>query len=154
MLQRQIDSSLVELDRLAIGYPWLPNSQTCRPDHQTLVEKKALLNISSQADITRWIFEGSYGWVFKPTKFRYNLPDCTAHWILWNTDYSMDWKPNSQEVTEVIFTLLYEHLGSDKFDFAWYINPKPTVTQFFHVQVFWICLNSQQQTNLLGQMLN
>ena len=27
--------------------------------------------------------------------------------------------------------------GKDKFDFAWYINPKMTVPELFHVQVFW-----------------
>ena len=140
MLQRQIDSSLTELNKLGELYPWLPNSKTCRPDHKTLVEKKALLNVSSQTDIIHWIFEGSRGWVFKPTKFRYNLPECTNHWILWNTEHTMDWKPDSQEINEVICTLIYENLGSTQFDFAWYINPKPTVTQFFHVQVFWIGL--------------
>jgi len=139
MLQRQIDSSLVELDRLASIYPWLPNSETCRPDYNTQIEKNALISITYPADIIKLIFEDKLtGWVFKPTRFRYNLPNQTYHWILWNSYYTMDWKPDSQEVNEIICTLLHEHLGNDKFDFAWYVNPKPTVTQFYHVQVFWI----------------
>jgi len=142
MLQRQIDSSLVELDKLAEIYPWLPNSNTCRPDHNTQIEKKALMSIIYQDDIIKLIFEEkTNGWVFKPTRFRYNLPNQTHHWILWNSEYTMDWKPDSKDITEIIFTLLYEYLGDDdKFDFGWYVNPKPTVTKFYHVQVFWIIL--------------
>jgi hypothetical protein len=140
MLQTQISSNPDDLDELFKSHPWLPNSKTCRPNEITQIEKIELINTSSLDDIVSLIFEDKKGWVFKPTRFRYNLPSETSHWVLWNSYYTMEWNADPNEITEVIFTLLYEHLGNDKFDFAWYINPKPTVKQFYHVQVFWIIL--------------
>jgi len=131
MIQSQINPYL--LDELFILYPWLPNSNTCRPTQTELVEKKALLNTIKN------MFEDITGWIFKPTNFRYIIPESTNHWILWNTDFDMNWKPNPSDINEIIYTFLYKHnANSDTFDFAWYINPKPSITQYFHVQVFWI----------------
>lgn len=141
MLRTKINPTAYELDQINIQYPWTPNSLTCRPNHQTLVEKKSLLNMSGPDDIVRWIFEDKKGWIFKPTQFRYNISDSTNHWILWNSNNTMDWKPDLEEINEIITTLLFEQCGnSDLFDFGWYINPKPTVLEYFHVQVFWIKL--------------
>jgi len=137
MLQTQISPHL--LDELNILHPWLPNSLTCRPTHTHLVEKKVLLNTTTHLDLIKYMFDNKSGWIFKPTNFRYNIPETTNHWILWNSDFDMNWKPNPSDINEIIYTFLYEHnANSDSFDFAWYINPKPSVIQYFHVQVFWI----------------
>jgi hypothetical protein len=139
MLQTQISSKFEDLDILNVVHPWIPNSQTCRSDHQTQVEKRALINATTPGDIVKWIFEGQKGWVFKPTQFKYNVPETTNHWILWNTEHTMEWNPDPQEINEIIYTLLYKQCANQlNFDFAWYPNPKPTVPQFYHVQVFWI----------------
>ena len=141
MLRNQINPTAYELDQLNIIYPWLPNSLTCRPNHATLVEKRALLNISRPEDIVKWIFEDKKGWIFKPTQFRYNLPESTNHWILWNSEFTMGWNPDPEAINEIIYTLLFDICDkTHSFDFGWYVNPKPTVTQFFHIQVFWIKL--------------
>lgn len=139
MLRRQINSTAHELDQLQTIYPWLPNSLTCRPNYQTLVEKKSLLNKSKPEDIVKWIFENKKGWIFKPTQFKYNLDDSTNHWILWNSEFTMDWIPDSQEINEIIYTMLFDLCNKTHlFDFGWYVNPKPTVLEYFHAQVFWI----------------
>lgn len=139
MLQTQISPHV--LDELNLLYPWLPNSSTCRPSHANLVEKKALLYTTTHLDLVKNMFGDETGWIFKPTNFRYNIPETTNHWILWNTDFDMGWKPDPTEINEVLYTYLHantHNAKSDSFDFAWYINPKPTVSQYFHVQVFWI----------------
>ena len=140
MLQTKISTIPSKMDQLNSQYPWLPSSITCRPDHLTLVEKDALIITSTPEDIITSIFENKKGWIFKPTQFRYNIPKSTNHWILWNNYYTMDWKPDPEDINEIIRTLLFELCGSESFDFGWYSNPKPTVSQYFHVQVFWIKL--------------
>jgi hypothetical protein len=40
-------------------------------------------------------------------------------------------------INKIITKNLQNITGSDNFDFAWYKNPKPTIKEFFHVQVFW-----------------
>ncbi len=137
MLQTQI--SPYTLDELYILHPWLPNSSTCRPTHEQLVEKKVLLNSTAHLDLEKYMFDNKSGWIFKPTNFRYNIPETTNHWILWNTEFDMKWKPDSSEINEILYSFLYEHNAkTNNFDFAWYINPKPSVNQYFHIQVFWI----------------
>ncbi len=137
MLQTQISPYI--LDELHLLHSWLPTSSTCRPSHSQLVEKMALLNTTTNFDLVKHMFGGATGWIFKPTNFRYDIPNTTNHWILWNTDFDMNWIPDLKEINEVLYTFLHTHnANSDNFDFAWYINPKPSVTQYFHVQVFWI----------------
>jgi hypothetical protein len=45
---------------------------------------------------------------------------------------------SEDEINNDIFIAISNHLqGNNEFNFAWYINPKMTVPEFFHVQVFW-----------------
>lgn len=76
-------------------------------------------------------------WVFQPSEFRYNLIPESNHWILWNStrDFSFDFVPI--EINQIIMKYI-RTMGFNNFDFAWYKNPKPTIPEFYHVQVFWI----------------
>jgi hypothetical protein len=78
---------------------------------------------------------------FVPNDFPYDLAEGN-HWVLW---YAAPTQPCSIDaITADVSQHLQEHLrgsGIDAdFDFAWYINPKMTVPEFFHVQVFWTLL--------------
>ena len=45
---------------------------------------------------------------------------------------------SDQTINEIISMNLLKITKSSDFDFVWYKNPKPSITNFFHVQVFWI----------------
>ena len=76
---------------------------------------------------------------FVPNEFPYDLAE-GQHWVLW---YSALVQPCSTDaITADISRFLQQHLQDAVFDFAWYVNPKMTVPEFFHVQVFWTMLPS------------
>lgn len=81
-------------------------------------------------------------WVFAPSIFRYNLIPESNHWILWcpEKDFTFDFCDEliNHIIEEKIKSVLDIESYSD-FQFAWYKNPKPTIPEFYHVQVFWIC---------------
>ena len=70
------------------------------------------------------------------------LPE-SNHWILWclEKDFSFDFPDEliNQIIEEKIKFVLDLESNID-FQFAWYKNPKPTIPEFYHVQVFWIIL--------------
>ncbi len=114
-------------------YPWIPNEQTIRPSPEVLI-KKCMLNQhiqrdwpSLQAYIQQTIFQNKKGWIFEECMFPYQTKG--KHYILWHTDFPFTYDFDTEEVNEVL-------KGFIKGDFAWYKNPKPTVLEFYHVQVF------------------
>ena len=55
-----------------------------------------------------------------------------AFTIDFNYDYDID------IINKVIENhLSYHTILGDPFQFVWYKNPKPTIPEFYHVQVFW-----------------
>ena len=77
-------------------------------------------------------------WNFQQSLFPYSLPEGVRHYILWNSfhDYFKDF--DDSRINNIIKETLEHMVGSDNFDFAWYKNPKPSIPELFHVQVFWI----------------
>jgi hypothetical protein len=62
-----------------------------------------------------------------PNMFPYDLPSGTIHYVMWYT-----WtRPEDSEITSDIANAL----GKDA-DFVWYENPKMSIPEIFHVQVF------------------
>ena len=43
-----------------------------------------------------------------------------------------------EEITKDIKNSISSFLKSDKFSFVWYENPKMTIEDIYHVQVFWV----------------
>eukprot|EP00808_Paulinella_micropora_P024906 g73161.t1 len=81
--------------------------------------------------------------------FPYQMPEGTRHYIMWYT-----WIPTAKEITQDIGEALYVRLKHKHFQFCWYQNPKMTVREIFHVQVFWRVLpmettNPQNTDNIL-----
>ena len=159
MLQCKIDSDPESLDSLYQNFDWIPNSLTIRPTENVLNKKLETLKEIDE----KWMSLKDYI-LFKVFKLetkvicsRMYVPDQTVlttapyfevnefpynigkgnHWVLW---YGSPTQPHSDQIInddirEAITTKLD---GRTNFDFAWYINPKMSVPDFFHVQVFWI----------------
>jgi hypothetical protein len=68
---------------------------------------------------------------FAPNLFPYAVPEGTRHYILW--------LPSPIEVAEETVNryLTEAVLREGGEDFVWYYNPKPTILEIYHVQVFW-----------------
>lgn len=77
--------------------------------------------------------------VLEENKFPYSLPPGTRHSILW---YLGDWRGvlDGDTITDHVSTELAEVIGGKAgatFEFVWYENPKMSIPDIFHVQVFW-----------------
>jgi len=84
--------------------------------------------------------------VFAESEFKYNLIPESNHWIMWLSEFTQNEMLTIElinTINEEITNQLTKIIGSEKFDFAWYKNPKPTVDEFLHVQVFWIRLSEK-----------
>lgn len=145
MLRDKIDSNIEFLNLLSSRYTWIPNNESIRPSVDELrrkIELMASLAATgvSLADFVRGniFLDGLASWIFVPSSFRYNLPADAEHYVLWNqyADFEADF--DSRLVNETINGFLRDIVGSDDYDFAWYKNPKPSVSEFWHIQVFWI----------------
>jgi hypothetical protein len=155
-LNCQISSSLEDLDSLNQLYPFIPNSNSIRPsDAIRQLKKSRFEDILDKYDtfddyILNTIFNKNTYVInmkkkainnivndinkFYPNEFPYNVNG--QHWVMW---YGTKEQTRSEdEINNDIFIAISNHLqGSREFNFAWYINPKMTVPEFFHVQVFW-----------------
>ena len=45
--------------------------------------------------------------------------------------------PPDEEITRDIDEAIKEIVNHDNYKFVWYVNPKMTIPEVFHVQVFW-----------------
>ena len=77
---------------------------------------------------------------FQVNLFKYNLPPETFHYVMW---YSIEKnKLSDEKITLDIKNAIYNIILTDDFHFVWYENPKPSIPDIYHVQVFWIKINS------------
>ena len=145
---KKISSNSDKLNELSKQYNWIPNSNSIRPENE---ENK---NIYFGFLICNYgsIYKGTLKDIFKidnldeikPTKlfaenkFKYNITG--NHYVMWYLLYE------ENEITDEIincdiFCNIYQKIGNNNFNFAWYKNPKPSVPEIFHLQVFWINKN-------------
>jgi hypothetical protein len=133
-MQGKIASDISSLNELSRRYLWIPNESSIRPSPEVMI-KKCMLNQHIQRDwsslqdyIEKTIFRGRTGWIFEECMFPYSVKG--KHFVLWHTDL-----PFTHDFEEEVIN---EELKKNvKGDFAWYKNPKPTVLEFYHVQVFY-----------------
>ena len=73
-------------------------------------------------------------YIFEENKFHYDdLPEGTHHWVMWYKK-----KPDESTINKDIEDALKEELNlSDDYDFVWYENPRMSMPQLYHLQVFW-----------------
>jgi hypothetical protein len=164
MIRTQISSSLDELNRLHELYTWIPNESMIRPTQENIQKKQQIiLHIQNQWQSTRdyilyHVFnqhikihsitgkvfvpitniEKSNQWTLQPCMFPYAIPKHAHHDVLWNSEHLFEKEFDPEFINTQITTILQSRLNNDNFDFAWYKNPKPSVLDFYHVQVFWI----------------
>lgn len=164
LLRCNISSNKEILTSLNTVHPWIPNEDNIRPSTETLEYKRLKLleiinnydkfedyilnnvfNIpTTENEITKkkcildsMKFDLYNEKVFKPNDFPYNIP-IGNHYVMWystpNQPYSFD---NITNDINIEIKKMLTNSNTEKYDFAWYINPKMTVPEFFHVQVFW-----------------
>ncbi len=160
-LTTRISSNKKDLNELNKKYFWIPNELTIRPSETILAKKQKLFEVitnewrSVKDFILHTIFDQKVSeqegkklvseiselinnWVFKPSDFRYNIPSLAYHYNLWNYDKDISHEYDDEEINEILRSNIKKILNTDKFQFAWYKNPKPTVPDFYHLQVFFI----------------
>jgi len=158
-LNCQISSSLEILDSLNQIYPFIPNSNCIRPSEAVRELKKSrFADILDKYDsfedyILHTIFNKNVYVLkstfkrkaidnkvnnlhkFYPNEFPYNVKG--NHWVMWYG--TKEQTKTESEINNDIFNAITTHLnGNLNFNFVWYINPKMTVPEYFHVQVFWV----------------
>lgn len=161
MLRCKVSSDHEDLSTLSITHPWIPNSETIRPTQSdidrknaTLIEiheqwfslrdyiQSAVFHLEHDIIAGRCVVVKTPGTglrrVFQPNAFPYNTAEGN-HWVMWYNKQSCPY--GDDNITEDITEAIMEHLrGADNFDFVWYENPKMSVPDFYHVQVFWTTL--------------
>jgi hypothetical protein len=170
MIQDEISSDINVLNELNKKYIWIPNENTIRPTQSDLVRKYFLNNTiqtewkSMKDFIQNSVFKKPYlidennkkyvenqnyveEWLFEPSMFRYNIIPKSKHYILWNNKHNFFENYDSKKINQILKVVIFDKLGHHNYDFAWYKNPKPTVPEFYHIQVFWIDLNTCEIVN-------
>jgi hypothetical protein len=165
MIRGRISSDIQDLNRLHAVHKWIPDETMIRPFVAVLDNKK----IFSQYVLTSWassrdfildthfkyrMAENELGllyvmdsidaeiaeWVLMESLFPYAVPEGVHHSVLWNSYYDYFADFSDVVINNKITEQLRGELGHDNFDFCWYVNPKPSVPELWHCQVFWKCL--------------
>lgn len=157
--RQKINNDINILNILNKHYDWIPNEYTIRPSLDILALKKyniedVNLNWESIKDyIFHYIFNRPYyinennknailnhnfeeKWIFNESQFRYDLPDNSNHYILWNNKYNMFDDIDDDIINNILTEFILNKFGHNKFNYVYYKNPKPTINDIWHVQVF------------------
>lgn len=161
-LARKISSEYEDLDVLHDQYKFVPNRDGVRPSPEAKIAKAEKLEELSRnwKDFTDFIYVSVFElpavdlpdgkktvanrhkdrldkkmFVFQKQMFPYLIHE-GHHWVMWYA--TKEQEKSDEEVTADVNNELKKLTNSDDgFEFGWYINPKMTVPEFFHVQVFW-----------------
>jgi hypothetical protein len=159
MLRCRISSDIKDLNRLHDIHNWIPNEIMIRPNEKILEVKhqfnRYIYNMwTSPKDYilaTHFKYETDMedGHIcvpkitpnecnFSESMFPYKLHQRTRHFVLWNSSADYYHQFEEQEINKLIIENLKKITKSDKFNFVWYINPKPSIPELWHCQIFWI----------------
>jgi len=157
-LNCKIDSDIKTLDELNKTFNWIPSSKNIRPIKE-LIEKRIsdymffdnfYSSITDQILIRYFKFpsrinrksnkmeynitlENVREKIFLENEYPYNVPKSTNHYVMWYTYNNI----SDIEITHDILYSLKHSLKHDNFEFVWYENPKMSVPEIYHIQVFW-----------------
>jgi hypothetical protein len=160
MIRCKISSDIQDLNELHKKYFWIPDENMIRPSEKVLENKRHFSNyvlhnwmsfkdfiLDTHFKFTMDIDDGHLyalknttksEWHFVKSLFPYNLPDDVSHYVLWNSFYDCFHSFDDDKINSIIKETLESVVGTDRFDFAWYVNPKPSIPELWHCQVFWI----------------
>lgn len=155
LLRCRVSSDLDLLEAVNMAFPWVPGRESIRPSEATKALKRTAMEATNgRFDVNRWsieFFGAAWDVVlssrqdpckeeldarirlyhFAPNLFPYAVPEGTKHYILWlPSTVAVDEDTVNRFLTEAVFKE-----GGE--DFVWYENPKPTILEIWHVQVFW-----------------
>lgn len=158
----QISPSFNNLNELNNQYSWIPCGNNIRPC-SNIITKKNIYNdnikrfYQNENDfIFSEIFDfknsiDKYGklfvkpenvykkYVFCQNMFPYEVPHNTHHYVMWYSYF--DNTLNEEKINKDIYNQMKLLVKNDNFDFVWYENPKKTIEDIYHLQVFWIHKN-------------
>lgn len=166
----QIPSDVKVLDELHQKYKWIPGKDNIRPSPIIKQQKlKYLQNIQSFYGSEKdYIYETIFHFnsifdengllivrddaifkkdVFEANKFPYNLNQDTKHYIMWYSYY--DDSMTEEKINNDISKGIKDIINNDNFDYIWYLNPKMTIPEIYHVQVFWKLKRSNNKLHKL-----
>jgi hypothetical protein len=148
------------MQRLHEEVNWTPGRASIRPDEQTIQRKAQFLDTVANTyetlsdQILHSVFtmapevstSGKYtipdkGGLsltrrFERNSFAYTgLTTGTRHFLMWYTVGPP--QLTDEQITSDIEQDINVRIGHDRFEFVWYENPKMTVSDLYHVQVFW-----------------
>jgi hypothetical protein len=168
-MQCQISSDTKDLNELHKQYWWIPDETMIRPTPQILDDKLifsmfVLRNWMSYKDFIldthfKYNMDIEDGqkyfpepvtkseWNFQKSLFPYNVPNDVNHYFLWNSLYDYFADINEETINTIIKDTLTSMLNTDLFDFVWYKNPKPSIPELWHCQVFWIRCNARKDSS-------
>ena len=143
-------------------YPWIPNENQIRPTGMNIFFKEKLMDeIKEKYNSTRdYILIDIFKYQFTKNKekkyqvinddniklhkfqvnlFKYDLHPKTFHYQMW---YTCDKNELiDKEINKDIYNSIFNIVKCDKFKFVWYENPKMSIDDIYHIQVFWIKLD-------------
>ena len=157
-INNKINPCYTNLDMLNSIYKWIPSSENIRPI-EDIIKKKDIdsktnsiiystnidqvliryFNIKKKINRINNKFESKINIdnlsekVFIPNEYPYNVPEGTNHYVMWYTYDNI----SDEIITSDISSELYNLLNHLNFEFVWYKNPKMTIPEILHVQVFW-----------------
>jgi len=162
LLRGKISSNIQDLNDLHKEFWWIPDENMVRPTPKILEDKQQFSNyiLYNWMSFKDFILDKIFGcpvdiedghiyvinqvqkseWNFSRSIFPYDLPNNVNHYVLWNSKYEYYKDFDDITINTIIKETLDTMVNSDEFDFAWYKNPKPSIPELFHVQVFWVKL--------------
>ena len=146
LLRCRISPDLDLLEAVHVTFSWVPGRESIRPSPATMaLKREAMVATRGRFDVNAWskkffgqpwadVLSGRGSirpYHFAPNMFPYAVPEGTKHYILWlPSTTAMD----DESVNLFLDEAVTREGGSD---YVWYYNPKPTIFEIWHVQVFW-----------------
>jgi hypothetical protein len=158
-LKCKINADISILNELHRQHWWIPDQSMIRPTQKVSEDKMIFSNyvlhnwmsfkdfiLDTHFNYQKYVEDGHIytmtpyqsEWKFIKSLFPYDIPTGVNHYVLWNSYFSCLCAFEDDTVNTIINTTLESINGIDNFDFVWYINPKLSIPELWHCQVFWI----------------
>ena len=156
LLNCKINPSHENLNLLNLRYSWIPNENNVSPSSETIQKKQndflffdlvyesikdfvyiKYFNYDSYLSKNgkfKCNFKNITETVFLPNSYPYQVPEGTKHYVLWLSNY---FDLSDRFINKEIYKSLKNLLKHNSFEFVWYENPKMSIPEVYHVQVFW-----------------